>query len=43
MKIITQTERLYLREFTKEDGIHFYEMNNDPEVIKYTGDGPFRT
>ena len=42
MKIITQTERLYLREFTKVDGIHFYEMNNDPEVVKYTGNGPFK-
>lgn len=41
MKIITQTERLYLREFTTEDAIHFYEMNNDPEVILYTGDAPF--
>ncbi len=41
MKIITQTGRLYLREFVPEDGKHFYEMNSDPEVVKYTGDGPF--
>ncbi len=43
MKIITQTERLYLREFTKADGVHFYEMNSDPEVVKYTGDVPFES
>lgn len=41
MKIISQTERLYLREFELKDAIHFFEMNNDPDVIKYTGDGPF--
>ena len=43
MKIITETERLYLREFIEEDGIHFFEMNNDPDVIKYIGDGPFES
>lgn len=41
MKIITQTDRLYLREFTKNDATHFFEMNKDPDVIMYTGDGPF--
>lgn len=41
MKIIGETSRLYLREFLQEDGIHLYEMNTDPEVIKYTGDAPF--
>jgi len=41
MKIITLTERLYFRKFIVQDGIHFLEMNNDPDVIKYTGDGPF--
>lgn len=43
MKIITQTERLYLREFTEKDGIHFFEINNDPDVIQYTGDEPFNS
>ena len=43
MKIITQTERLILREFTVDDAIHFYEMNNNPEVIKHTGDDPFKS
>ena len=41
MKIIAQTERLILREFTIDDAIHFYKMNNDPEVIQYTGDNAF--
>lgn len=41
MKIITQTRRLYLREFSLDDAIHFYNMNLDNDVIKYTGDNPF--
>ncbi|WP_452223291.1 GNAT family N-acetyltransferase [Lacinutrix chionoecetis] len=41
MKIITETKRLYLREFKIEDAIHFYEMNLDNDVIKYTGDAAF--
>ena len=41
MKIITQTERLYLREFTEKDAVHFFEMNKDPDVLRYTGDNPF--
>lgn len=43
MKIITETDRLYLREFTTKDGFHFYRMNLDEEVIKYTGDNPFKS
>ncbi len=38
---ILETDRLYLREFVEEDAIHLFEMNNDPQVIKYTGDAPF--
>ena len=41
MKIITQTKRLYLREFSPDDAIHFYNMNLDEDVIKYTGDTAF--
>lgn len=41
MKIITQTKRLYLREFSLDDAIHFYNMNLDDAVIKYTGDKAF--
>lgn len=43
MTIITETERLYLREFTREDAIHFFNMNNNPEVIRYTGDQAFES
>lgn len=41
MKIILETDRLYLREFLASDGIHFYHLNNDEEVIRYTGNEPF--
>ena len=41
MKITATSSRLYLREFVVNDAIHFYNLNNDPEVIKYTGDPPF--
>lgn len=43
MKIIIETSRLYLREFIPEDGYHFFHMNNDPEVVKYTGNEPFES
>src|SRR5437868_543478 len=38
---ITETPRLHLREITVDDAKNAYELNLDPEVIKYTGDGPF--
>lgn len=43
MKIITSTSRLILREFSIEDGVHFFNLNKDPEVIKYTGDPAFNS
>lgn len=43
MKYIGQTPRLNLRETSPLDGKMFYELNNDPEVIKYTGDAPFES
>jgi ribosomal-protein-alanine N-acetyltransferase len=30
-----------MREFQEEDAIGMYELNNDPDVIRYTGDDPF--
>ncbi|HEX6892555.1 MAG TPA: GNAT family N-acetyltransferase [Chryseolinea sp.] len=30
-----------MREFREEDAIGMYELNNDPDVIRYTGDDPF--
>lgn len=42
MQYILETERLYLRPFTIDDAIHLYELNSDPEVLKYTSDLPFK-
>jgi ribosomal-protein-alanine N-acetyltransferase len=32
---------LYLREFSNEDAASMFELNNDADVIKYTGDKAF--
>jgi [ribosomal protein S5]-alanine N-acetyltransferase len=37
-----ETLRLSLREFSVSDAPYFYELNLDNEVIKYTGDLPFK-
>ncbi len=42
MKIL-ETERLYLREMKLEDAENAYLLNLDPEVVKYTGDGTFKS
>lgn len=41
MGFYLETERLILREMTADDAQIMFDMNNDPEVIRYTGDGPF--
>jgi len=41
MKTIGLTQRLLLRETSATDAQVFYDLNNDPEVIKYTGDPAF--
>ena len=41
--MIAETERLILRELTFHDARHFYELNNDPEVMRFTGDDPFQS
>ncbi len=43
MNIILETERLLLREFEVADAPSYYELNQDPEVLRYTGDAPFPT
>ena len=43
MKVIIETPRLLLREFHLSDAEKMYELNSDPEVIKYTGDPPFKS
>ena len=39
--IVFGTERLVLKKFDIADAQGFYELNLDPEVIRYTGDAPF--
>jgi len=43
MQPILETPRLYLRQFQIEDATAFYNLNLDPEVIRYTGDPPFES
>ena len=43
MKIIGETDRVYLRETSVVDAEFFFDLNNDPEVIKFTGDGAFES
>ncbi|MFT5920228.1 MAG: ribosomal-protein-alanine N-acetyltransferase [Granulosicoccus sp.] len=43
MKPILETERLILREWVIEDAENFFDLNNDPEVVRYTGDPPFES
>lgn len=42
MKPIITTTRFHLREKLPSDAEDMYLLNADPEVIKYTGDPPFR-
>lgn len=39
--IITETQRLVLRELNVSDAEAFYRLNSNPEVLKHTGDRPF--
>jgi len=41
MHILMETDRLILRRFTENDEDHLYELDNDPEVMRYiNGGGP---
>ena len=40
--MILETERLILRELNSGDALDFFKLNNDPLVIKYTGDVAFK-
>jgi len=42
MKTILETNRLLLREFNISDADSFYELNLNPNVIKYTGNSAFK-
>ena len=39
--LITETERLILREFHESDAENMFHLNADPDVIRYTHDPPF--
>ena len=43
MNRIIESERIYLRETTASDALMFYDLNSNPEVIKYTGDVAFQS
>jgi len=43
IKIILRTPRLILREFIPGDAEGMYLLNNDPDVIRFTGDDPFKS
>lgn len=42
MEIIIETPRLLLRKKEVEDAPFFFELNSDPLVTQYTGDGAFK-
>ena len=43
MKIILETTRLILREFSIKDASSFFHLNSNLKVLKYTGDKPFKS
>lgn len=40
--IVATTDRLELRRFSLDDVEHFFRLNQDLELLRYTGDQPFR-
>ena len=42
-QINLETERTYLRNLTTKDAKDFFNLNLDQEVLRYTGDKPFKT
>ena len=43
MAHLFESERLFYREFDIKDAESFYMLNKDEEVMKYTGDLPFKS
>src|SRR4029450_10931298 len=35
MKVILETDRLFLREYVEEDAEAFFKLNSDPEVLRF--------
>lgn len=42
MAILIETPRLLLKEMQADDAPDLFDLNNDPEVIRYTGDQSFQ-
>jgi [ribosomal protein S5]-alanine N-acetyltransferase len=40
MKVVLETERLLLREYVEDDAQAFFELNSDPEVLRFVPDKP---
>ena len=40
MKVILETDRLLLREFMEEDAEAFFNLNSNPEVLRFVPDKP---
>jgi len=43
MSIILETQRLILKQFCEDDAKYLFELNSDPEVTKYVGEGAFES
>lgn len=43
MNYLIETERLRFRESGPDDAEAMFALNSDPEVVQYTGDGPFES
>jgi RimJ/RimL family protein N-acetyltransferase len=41
--MLLQTDRLYFREFTTGDAPLLYQLNSDPDVLKYVHEEPLKT
>ena len=38
MKVILETDRLFLREYVEDDAEAFFKLNSDPEVLRFVPD-----
>lgn len=43
MSTLARSARLALREMTTAGAAHAFDLNNDPEMLRHTGDAPFAT
>ena len=43
MPILIETSRLLLKEMSEDDVQDLFDLNNDPEVMRYTGDKSFES